>query len=123
MPRSIDGATTFGWYQLKAKRTMMKFRTQRERLAYLGLGLTGEAGEAVDNLKKALYHGHDLDLDNLKKEMGDCLWYLANLAEALDFDLGEVAVLNIDKLEKRYPIGFSEEASINRQEAGGTQDG
>jgi len=48
------------------------------------------------------------------KELGDCLWYVAAMATALDVDLGEVGARNIEKLRRRYPDGFSAERSLNR---------
>lgn len=76
-----------------------------------GLGLTGEAGEVVDLLKKGFGHGHGVDREKLKKELGDVLWYLANLADAFGLTLSEVALVNVLKLRARYPTGFSVEAS------------
>lgn len=80
------------------------------------LVLAGECGETVDILKKHLYHGHDLDRDELIKELGDCSWYLAVIAKMCDIDLSEVFETNIDKLMKRYPEGFSKERSIHRED-------
>ena len=46
--------------------------------------------------------------------MGDILWYLSSLASSLDISLNEVAVMNVDKLRKRYPDGFDKDRSQNR---------
>lgn len=80
------------------------------------LGLTGEAGEVSDMIKKHIFHGHDLNRGELVKELGDCAWYLALLCTAIDISLEEVLIANIEKLRNRYPEGFSESASINRTE-------
>lgn len=82
------------------------------------LGLVCEAGEAGDIMKKIVYHGHDSEglREDLVKELGDTLWYLANLCSVMDISLEEVAETNIEKLKKRYPNGFSKEDSINRTE-------
>ncbi len=80
------------------------------------LGLTGEAGEVSDMIKKHIFHGHDLDRDELIKELGDVCWYVALLCTAIDVDLSDVMTRNINKLKMRYPEGFSESASINRKE-------
>lgn len=79
-------------------------------------GLTGEAGEVADLIKKHFGHGHVLDHDKLKKELGDVMWYLSQLAEQFDLNMEDIAEANITKLKARYPNGFSEEASINRKE-------
>ena len=80
------------------------------------LGLTGEAGEVADMVKKHIFHGHDLTTEELVKELGDVCWYLALMCNAIGVNLEDVMALNIEKLKKRYPDGFSETASINRSE-------
>ncbi|UTH13308.1 nucleoside triphosphate pyrophosphohydrolase family protein [Macrococcus equipercicus] len=103
-------------YQELAGRTHNKSLTQTESLTNYALGLTGEAGEVADQIKKHVFHGHQLDRDELKKELGDVLWYIANLAAVNGIELAEVAELNINKLKKRYPEGFSQADSINRED-------
>ena len=70
------------------------------------LGLAGEAGEAADKVKKILRdkggYASTEDRKELIKELGDVLWYVANVARYLDADLSDVAKGNIDKLESRY---------------------
>lgn len=80
------------------------------------MGLCGESGEAIDHVKKARFHGHALDREALVKELGDVAWYLAEAAWALDVSLDEVLSKNLEKLQKRYPDGFSAERSIHRTE-------
>ena len=80
------------------------------------LGLTGEAGEVSDMIKKHIFHGHDLDTDALIKELGDCAWYIALICTAIGVGMDTVLECNIEKLKKRYPEGFSSQASIERVE-------
>lgn len=80
------------------------------------MGLNGEAGEAIDILKKHLFQGHSLDKEHLAKELGDVAWYLAITADAIGYDLEKVMMLNLDKLKDRYPDGFSSENSVKRKE-------
>lgn len=80
------------------------------------LGLTGEAGEVSDLVKKGIFHEKGIDLEHLKKECGDCAWYLAMICDACGFTLDDVMQYNIDKLKTRYPTGFSAEASLHRKE-------
>ena len=80
------------------------------------LGLTGEAGEVADLIKKEIFHGHNFKMEDLIKELGDVCWYLALLCNAIGVSLEEVMIKNIAKLKARYPEGFSESASINRTE-------
>jgi len=79
------------------------------------LGLTGEAGEVVDLIKKWIFHEKPLDKEHLQKELGDCCWYLAMMCYSFGFDLDEIMQMNIDKLKARYPQGFSTERSNNRE--------
>lgn len=101
-------------YQAMAMRTMNHELKQRDRLAEAGLGLAGEAGEVVDHIKKHFAQGHDLDEEKIKEELGDLMWYLAYTAYILCIPLDDVAVMNIEKLNKRYPAGFEAEKSIYR---------
>lgn len=78
-------------------------------------GLSGETGELNDMIKKTIFHGHELNLDSVKKEIGDICWYIAMMCESFGFDMEEIMQMNIDKLKARYPEGFSEEKSQHRQ--------
>lgn len=78
------------------------------------LGATGEAGEIADHIKKVVYHGHELDIDYVVKECGDVLWYISDILNRLDVKLSRSAGVNIAKLKARYPEGFDEQKSINR---------
>ena len=80
------------------------------------MGLCGEAGECIDVVKKTMFQQHELDTDKLVEELGDVLWYCAELASGLGVTLEEVAMRHIGKLKKRYPEGFSAERSKNREE-------
>lgn len=80
------------------------------------LGLTGEAGEVADMIKKHIFHGHDLTPEDLVKELGDVCWYLALISHACGISIEHIMEQNIEKLRKRYPDGFSTEKSINRAE-------
>jgi NTP pyrophosphatase (non-canonical NTP hydrolase) len=78
------------------------------KLMHGSIGLTGEAGEVADLVKKTLIYGRELDQEKLKKECGDVLWYMAVLLDAVGSSFNEVMEMNIEKLEKRYPNGFNE---------------
>ncbi len=104
----------FDRYQELAGRTSPSGRPAIERLTNGALGLTGEAGEVVELVKKHRYHGHPLDLEAMTKEIGDVLWYVAELCTAVGLSMGTVAQHNVDKLRARYPEGFSSEASLER---------
>ena len=103
-------------YQELAARTLGRDRTHEQQLANAALGLTGEAGETADIIKKHLFHATPLDQDALIKELGDCLWYIGAFATVLGLSLDDIAQKNVDKLRKRYPEGFDPERSRNRTE-------
>ncbi|TDQ39209.1 nucleoside triphosphate pyrophosphohydrolase family protein [Aureibacillus halotolerans] len=106
-------------YQNLSKRTLPgEHLSQVERVSNYAMGLSGEAGEVTDLLKKQLFHGHRLDPSALAYELGDVLHYVAGLATMHGLTLEQVATQNITKLAKRYPDGFSEEASRGRQDGG-----
>lgn len=82
------------------------------------LGLAGEAGETVEMVKKHVFHGKPLDREKLKKELGDVLWYVSQLAAATNLTLDEIGETNIEKLKERYPEGYSHAASATRADGG-----
>lgn len=102
-------------YQQEAARSLPPGVSQRDALNIGALGLAGESGEVIELVKKHLFHGHALDRDRLKKELGDVLWYLAAVCTAEGLSLGDVADGNIEKLRARYPDGFTSEKSQNRK--------
>ena len=72
---------------------------------YPTLGLCGEAGEVADKVKKVLRDAEgrfdDGVRDDLRLELGDVLWYVAQLATELDLDLADIAAANLEKLASR----------------------
>ena len=105
---------TINEYQTLAMRTVNPELDKDQMLINSVMGLCGESGEAIDIVKKWYAHGHELDREHLKKELGDIAWYLAEAATALDLKLEDILEANIDKLKRRYPEGFETEKSVNR---------
>ncbi len=89
-------------------------RNDTNRLLHAAMGLTTEAGEFLDALKKHLFYGKPLDLVNLREEIGDIMWYLAIACDALGTDFETEQERNIAKLRKRYPEKFDAEQAIER---------
>lgn len=79
------------------------------------LGLSGEVGEFNDMIKKWVFHEKELDVEHLKKECGDILWYVAMICHSLNWNIDEIMQMNIDKLKARYPEGFDVVKSNNRE--------
>jgi NTP pyrophosphatase (non-canonical NTP hydrolase) len=108
-------------YQELASRTLVEkpahvLENREIMLACNSLGLCGEAGELAEMFKKGIFHHHGIDVEEVKKELGDCLWYISAIATEFDLKFEEIMKTNIDKLIKRYPNGFSAEDSKNREE-------
>lgn len=106
----------FNEYQQLAIVTRNPALGKEAQLAMGALGLTGEAGETAEMIKKHLYHDHPLDIEKLSKEIGDVLWYIASLSQSVGLKLEDVAAKNIEKLKARYPQGFSAQKSLFRNE-------
>lgn len=108
---------TINEYQALALRTESRITT--DPVPYIRvleglMGLNGEAGEAIDLMKKVLFQGHEFDREHMAKELGDIAWYLAVSADAIGYDLESILQMNVDKLRTRYPDGFSTEQSLHR---------
>ena len=90
-----------------------------QRLLTAAVGISAEGGEFMEIVKKMIFQGKPANEDNLehlKIELGDVLWYVAQACMALNISFEEVADMNIKKLEKRYPEGhFAEYYSENRK--------
>ena len=90
------------------------------RLLTAALGLTAEAGEFTEVVKKIILQGKPYNEENLfhmKRELGDICWYLAQACMALDTTIDEVIEMNVDKLKERYPGGeFDVHKSENRKQ-------
>jgi NTP pyrophosphatase (non-canonical NTP hydrolase) len=84
------------------------------RLNHGILGLMGEVGELAAALERWVYYGKSLDAGNVAEEIGDCLWYLAELCNALEVSMEQVMEANIAKLRARYPEKYTDEAASNR---------
>lgn len=106
-------------YQKLAERTecnqekaAVRYREEADwfiRVDHAQKGLSGEVGEIAGALERYIHYGQEpLDIPNIKEELGDVLWYVALMCNALGFDLGDVMECNIHKLKKRYPDKYSD---------------
>ena len=101
-------------YVAAVNRTMNGGLTTRDAQLNYALGLTGEAGEVAELIKKHVFHKHPLEKEKLIKELGDVAWYLVALAETNGIPLADIFAANISKLKARYPDGFKTQDSYNR---------
>lgn len=109
---------TLNDYQKEALVTAVFSDDEFKDLAHWVFGVTGEAGEIAEKIKKIVRDKSGLpddeDKAELLKEMGDVLWYLAVLAKHLDYDFEEVAALNIKKLRDRQARNVIQGSGDNR---------
>lgn len=108
-------------YQRLAARTLIdapdaEYTPAEIMLIWNALGLAGEAGEVADTIKKAVFHRHGVNRDELIKELGDVLWYVAALCSKLDVSMSDVMDRNIAKLRQRYPDGYTSADSMARKD-------
>ncbi len=91
-----------------------------ERLLTAAVGMSAEAGEFTEIVKKIVFQGKPVNEENLfhlKRELGDIMWYVSQACLGLDISLEEVIQMNFEKLSARYPEGaFSIDRSENRKE-------
>src|SRR3982751_2910982 len=103
-------------YQRAAARTVNPTLSDTERLVDAAAGLAEEAGEVLGLVRKYVYMRHELDRERVTRELGDALWCVATIATALGVSLDAVAAANVEKLRRRYPDGYSDEASRVRRD-------
>jgi NTP pyrophosphatase (non-canonical NTP hydrolase) len=91
-----------------------------ERLLTAAVGMSAEAGEFTEIIKKIVFQGKPVNEENLfhlKRELGDIMWYVSQACLGLNISLEEVIQMNFEKLNARYPEGaFTIERSENRKE-------
>ena len=115
---------TFKEYQIKAGRTNAKLNKQiclngqvqenNSENIHMVLGMVTETAELADVFKKNLAYGKQIDWVNIKEEIGDLMWYIANFCTINNLNMDEMLATNIKKLEARYPEKFCETLAIHR---------
>lgn len=107
----------FNDYQKEAKKTA-QYKDQGNNYIYPLLGLAGETGEVVEKFKKMMRNNDgvmtDEIKDSIKKELGDVLWYMAQIATELKLEFDDVATTNIEKLRSRAERGVIKSAGDER---------
>ncbi|MFA5211243.1 MAG: nucleoside triphosphate pyrophosphohydrolase family protein [Patescibacteria group bacterium] len=94
----------FNEYQKEARKTA-SYPDKDNNFIYPTLGLMGEAGEVAEKIKKIIRDDNgvvsEIKKEEIKKELGDVLWYISNLSHELKIDLEDVANTNLNKLFSR----------------------
>jgi NTP pyrophosphatase (non-canonical NTP hydrolase) len=106
---------TLNEYQEAAEKTAFY---EGDDVTYCALGITGEAGEVADHVKK-MWRDDDGILTEgrknlLKKELGDIMWYIAKMAGNLECTLDEIAILNLEKIRDRLNRNVQHGSGDNR---------
>ncbi len=98
----------FDRYQKEA-RAFAFYPVVDQRYVYPALGLAGEAGEGAEKIKKLLRdkggHWSEEDKNGIERELGDCLWYISQVAWEFELSLESVARANLEKLRSRSGRG------------------
>ena len=93
---------------------------ETHRLLTAAVGMSAEAGEFTEIIKKIIFQGKPVTEENLfhlKRELGDIMWYVAQACMGLNISLDDIIEMNVDKLKSRYPGGeFDVHNSENRKE-------
>lgn len=97
-----------------AKRTLADLKYREKDNIHMLFGMMTEVGELTDIYKKNLAYRKEIDEVNAKEELGDLMWYVANMCNINGWDLEEILSTNIAKLQARYPEKFTEKNAINR---------
>lgn len=108
---------TFQDYQRQTNKAIPEHDNKKDAVLHWCIGLSEECGEVMSVIKHHFYGGEDINREDLVKEVGDVLWYLAALCREAGIDMEAVAELNVAKLMHRYPgDDFDESRSGQRHE-------
>jgi NTP pyrophosphatase (non-canonical NTP hydrolase) len=101
-------------YQELVARTINKGLTFEEQKFHALHGMVGEIGE-IHSIYQKMYQGHAFEVDHVKKEFGDLLWFIAEYCTAKGWSLDDIMRMNIDKLKERYPRWIQSRAVITQK--------
>lgn len=87
---------------------------------HAAVGISGEAGELLDAVKKVWVYEKPIDIVNIVEELGDLEFYMQALRSLLGVTREEVIQANVEKLNRRYPGGYTDAAAIARADKAAT---
>jgi NTP pyrophosphatase (non-canonical NTP hydrolase) len=109
---------TFEEYQRTALETAIFNKDPLMDKTIWAMGISGEAGEVLEKWKKIVAYNDGIvteqDKQEIKKELGDVIWYVALMAHSLNLSLEEIILLNVEKLADRKERGVQKGAGDNR---------
>lgn len=86
-------------------------------LLHMILGISGEAGELLDTIKKHVIYNKSLDIENIIEELGDLMFYIEGIKNALNITDSQILQHNVTKLSKRYEsLSYSDKAAVERKD-------
>jgi NTP pyrophosphatase (non-canonical NTP hydrolase) len=108
--RQTTSLPSADYANLMARLTQLEAENDADvpRLLTAALGMSAEAGEFTEVVKKIFLQGKSYNEENvfhLKRELGDICWYIAQACMALDTNFNEILQMNYEKLSARYPEG------------------
>ena len=98
-------------YEEAAMRTAKDMGSMNMNLIHAAMGLSSDSGEFVDAIKKHVIYNKELDYTNAIEELGDVLWFVSLAAKSLGTTMGFIMTHNIEKLAKRYPDKYTDQAA------------
>ncbi|MCI4435421.1 MAG: nucleoside triphosphate pyrophosphohydrolase family protein [Ignisphaera sp.] len=88
---------------------------EKAHLLHMAVGISGEAGELLDAVKKTCIYNKELDLENVIEELGDIEFYMEGLRSSLGLTRDDILLINMEKLNKRYSKNtYSDEQAQQR---------
>lgn len=88
----------------------------RVNILHATLGISGEAGELVDAIKKYIVYNRELDIENIKEELGDLFFYIQMLMNSTNLTMEQIIKHNMEKLNKRYATTYTDKEAIERND-------
>ena len=104
----------FAEYTKEVERTVAGLKSDFDNQLHMSIGISTEANEILDAYKKSFAYSRDLDVVNVGEEIGDLMWYIANLTRMLNLNFDDILEVNLLKLRQRYPDKFDPEKATNR---------
>lgn len=90
---------------------------EQMNLIHMAMGISGEAGELLDTIKKFAIYNKPLDMTNIIEELGDLMFYIEGIKNALDITDSQILQFNVNKLSKRYEsLSYSDKAAVERKD-------
>lgn len=93
---------------------LVSMTSAKMNLMHMAIGISGEAGELLDAVKKHVVYNKPLDLDNIVEELGDIEFYLEGIRQELGLYRSDILEANAAKLERRYPLKYTDEQAQAR---------